>query len=71
MWNVRSVIIITLLQLDYLVHSLDNYVNDTPTEIGLRYIHIPKKIEIGKPTRNKRNRMFLLEKEMFCCSRMI
>ena len=32
----RSVIIMTLLRLDYLVYGLGNCVDDTPTETGLK-----------------------------------
>ena len=31
----RSIIVMTLLWLDYLVHDLDNCNDDTPTETGL------------------------------------
>ena len=31
----RSVITMTLLQLDYLVYGLGNYIDDTPIETGL------------------------------------
>ena len=31
----RSIIVMTLLWLDYLVHGLGNYDYDTPTETGL------------------------------------